>query len=193
MRALLLSPLLALLCACSGVSEAPSPAPAQAPAEMKASSAEGERVLAFLAQYREQFFRGLPNATQAAALAPHLSPRLNGLLHDALAGQQAFKARYPSDKPPMIDGDIFSSLFEGASSGDIDSVQEADGHVTVRVKYSYSDPETRKVIETWPDRFLLVRDGSRWLIDDLEYLGGWDFAPRGRLSAALAETAALGK
>lgn len=191
MRALLLSPLLALLCACSEVPEAP--APAQAPAEMKASSAEGERVLAFLAQYREQFFRGLPNATQAAALAPHLSPRLNGLLHDALAGQQAYKARYPSDKPPMIDGDIFSSLFEGASSGEIDTVVKAEGHVTVRVKYSYNDPETRKVIETWPDRFLLVRDGSRWLIDDLEYLGGWDFAPRGRLSAALAETAALGK
>lgn len=191
MKARLLSPLLALLCACSGEPEAP--VPVQASAETRASSAEGERVQAFLAQYREQFFRGLPDATQAAALAPHLSPRLNGLLHDALAGQQAYKARYPSDKPPMIDGDIFSSLFEGASSGEIDAVEEADGHVTVRVKYTYSDPETHKVIETWPDRFLLVRDGSRWLIDDLEYLGGWDFAPRGRLSAALAETAALGK
>lgn len=191
MKARLLPPLLALLCACSGEPEAP--APVQAPAETRASSAEGERVRAFLAQYREQSFRGLPDANQAAALAPHLSPRLNGLLRDALAGQQAYKARYPSDKPPMIDGDIFSSLFEGASSGEIDAVEEADGHVTVRVKYSYSDPETHKVIETWPDRFLLVRDGSRWLIDDLEYLGGWDFAPRGRLSAALAETAALGK
>jgi hypothetical protein len=190
-KALLLSASLALLCACSGVPEAP--APAQVPAETKASSAEGERVLAFLAQYYAQFFRGLPNATQAAALAPHLSPRLNGLLHDALAGQQAYKARYPSDKPPMIDGDIFSSLFEGASSGEIDTVQEADGHATVRVKYIYSDPETHKVIETWPDNFLLVRDGSGWLIDDIEYLGGWDFAPRGRLSTALIETAALGK
>ena len=191
MKALLLSALLALLCACSGVPEAPAPAPA--PAETKASSAEGERVLAFLAQYHAQFFRGLPNATQAAALAPHLSPRLNGLLHDALAGQQAYKARYPTDKPPMIDGDIFSSLFEGASSGEVDTVEEVDGHATVRVKYSYSDPETHKVIETWPDNFLLVRDGSGWLIDDIEYLGGWDFAPRGRLSVALTETAALGK
>ena len=187
MKALLLSALLALLSACSGVPEAP------APAETKASSAEGERVLAFLAQYHAQFFRGLPNATQAAALAPHLSPRLNGLLHDALAGQQAYKARYPTDKPPMIDGDIFSSLFEGASSGEIDTVDTADGRATVRVKYSYSDPETHKVIETWPDNFLLVRDGSGWLIDDIEYLGGWDFAPRGRLSVALTETAALGK
>ncbi len=191
MKALLLSASLALLCACSGVPEAP--APAQVPAETKASSAEGERVLAFLAQYHAQFFRGLPNATQAAALAPHLSPRLNGLLHDALAGQQAYKARYPSDKPPMIDGDIFSSLFEGASSGEIDTVDATDARATVRVKYSYSDPETHTVIETWPDNFLLVREGSGWLIDDIEYLGGWDFAPRGRLSTALIETAALGK
>ena len=191
MKARLLSLLLALICACSGEPEAP--APVQAPAETRASSAEGERVQAFLAQYREQFFRGLPNATQAAALAPHLSPRLNGLLRDALAGQQAYKARYPSDKPPMIDGDIFSSLFEGASSGEIDTVEGTDGHVAVRVKYIYRDPETHKVNETWPDRFLLIQDGSGWLIDDIEYLGGWDFAPRGRLSAALTETAALGK
>jgi hypothetical protein len=190
-KTLLLSALLALLCACATVPEAPAPSPE--PEQAQASIAEGERVLAFLAQYRAQFFRGLPNATQAAALAPHLSPRLNGLLHDALAGQQAYKAKYPTDKPPMIDGDIFSSLFEGASSGEIDTVDATDARATVRVKYSYSDPETHKVIETWPDNFLLVRDGSGWLIDDIEYLGGWDFAPRGRLSVALTETAALGK
>lgn len=185
MKALFVSALLALLCACSGLPDEAAPPPA--------SSAEGERVLAFLAQYHAQFFRGLPNATQAAAIAPHFSPRLNSLFRDALAGQQAYKARYPSDKPPMIDGDIFSSLFEGASSGEIEAVEASGDRATVRVKYSYTDPETHKVIETWPDRFLLVRDGSRWLIDDIEYLGGWDFAPRGRLSAALAETAALGK
>jgi hypothetical protein len=91
----------------------------------------------------------------------------------------------------MIDGDVFSSLFEGATSGTVDAVDVSADTATVRVKYTYSDPGTGKAIETWPDRFLLVRSDSGWLIDDIEYLGGWDFAPRGRLSAALAETAAL--
>ncbi len=60
------------------------------------------------------------------------------------------------------------------------------------MKYVYNDPETGKAIQTWPDRFLLVRGESGWLIDDIEYLGGWDFSPRGKLSSALSETAALG-
>ena len=148
-------------------------------------------VTAFLAAYQAQAFRGLPQAAQAAALAEHLSSRLHGLLHDALAGQQAYKAKYPTDKPPMIDGDIFSSLFEGATSGTVDTVEETGDTAAVRVKYVYSDPSTGKVIQQWPDRFLLVRAGGSWLIDDVEYLGGWDFAPKGKLSAGLAETAAL--
>jgi hypothetical protein len=157
---------------------------------MAGLSAE-QRVPAFLAAYQAQVFRGLPNAEQAAALAEHFSPRLNGLFRDALAGQQSYKTRFPTDKPPMIDGDIFSSLFEGATSGTVETVEASADTAVVRVKYVYSEPDTGKVIETWPDRFLLVREGEGWLIDDVEYLGGWDFAPRGKLSAALAETAAL--
>ena len=179
--------LLAMLCGCAAAPEpspAPAPALASANAEESDSSAKAlparERVQAFLAAYQALVFRGLPDAEQAAALAEHFSPRLNGLMHDALAGQQAYKARYPSDKPPMIDGDVFSSLFE--ESGDA---------ARVRVDYVYSDPDTGKVIEAWKDRFLLVRSGSGWVIDDVEYLGGWDFSPKGKLSAALVETAAL--
>ncbi len=190
--------LLAMLCGCAAAPEtspAPAPALASANAEESDSSARAlparERVQAFLAAYQALVFRGLPDAEQAAALAEHFSPRLNGLMHDALAGQQAYKARYPSDKPPMIDGDVFSSLFEGATSGSVDTVEESGDAARVRVDYVYSDPDTGKVIEAWKDRFLLVRSGSGWVIDDVEYLGGWDFSPRGKLSAALVETAAL--
>jgi len=189
--------LMALLCACAGAPTQPpapvSPAPAAAGAAATSTKPlpAGERVQAFLAAYQALVFRGLPNADNAAVLAEHFSPALNGLMRDALAGQQAYKARYPSDKPPMIDGDVFSSLFEGASSGTVAAVDVSADTATVRVKYAYADPDTGKVIQTWPDRFLLVREGSNWLIDDIEYLGGWDFAPKGRLSQALHETAAL--
>lgn len=185
MKALAVSLLLAALCACAPRQEV-SPA-------LVERTTPGERVAAFLQAYPAQRFRGLPDPGQAAALAPHLSPRLNALLREAVAGQQAYKARFTSDKPPMIDGDIFSSLFEGATSGAVDSVDEKGETATVRVTYTYADPGTGKAIQTWPDRFLLVREGTVWRIDDVEYLGGWDFAARGRLSAALAETAALGK
>ena len=212
MKIVLASFLLVLLCACTkspesasapavaGSAPAPESTPEAEPAmpvpQPEAGAAApalsaAERVPAFLAAYQSQMFRGLPNADQAAALAEHFSPRLNGLLRDALAGQQSYKARFPTDKPPMIDGDIFSSLFEGATTGTVETVEASGDTAVVRVKYVYSEPDTGKAIETWPDRFLLVREGEGWLIDDVEYLGGWDFAPRGKLSAALAETAAL--
>lgn len=212
MKIVVASLLLVLLCACTKSPESTSapavagsvPAPESTPEAEPAmpvpqpeagtaapALSAAERVPAFLAAYQSQMFRGLPNADQAAALGEHFSPRLNGLLRDALAGQQSYKTRFPTDKPPMIDGDIFSSLFEGATSGAVETVEASADTAVVRVKYVYSEPGTGKVIETWPDRFLLVREGEGWLIDDVEYLGGWDFAPRGKLSAALAETAAL--
>ena len=203
-----------MLCACGKPAETPpasapatevSPAapaapdvatpPAEAPPGTSAAASPGlpagERVTAFLAAYQAQMFRGLPKTEQAAALAEHFSPRLNGLFADALAGQEAYKAKYPTDKPPMIDGDIFSSLFEGATTGTVESVEASGDAAVARVLYVYAEPDTGKVIQTWSDQFLMVRAGEDWLIDDVEYLGGWDFSPKGRLSAALAETAAL--
>lgn len=180
------------LTACARAPE-PRPAPQapDAPSAAVASAAARERVQAFLAAYRAQAFRGLPSAEQSAALQPHFSPRLNGLLRDALAGQQAYRARHPDDKPPLVDGDLFSSLFEGATQGRVESVEPAGDGLAARVDYAYVEPGTGRVLQRWTDRFLLVRDGPRWAIDDVEYQGGWDFAPRGRLSAALAGTAAL--
>ena len=177
--------LLALLCACTGgQDQAVPPVP---------ESMAARRVTEFIQAYKAQGFRGLPDTAHAAALEPHLSVRLNGLLRDALAGQQAYKKKFPSDKPPLVDGDIFSSLFEGATSGVIDNVDESADTARVRVTFTYADLRTGKAIEVWLDRFVLVREAAQWRIDDLEYLGTWDFAMRGRLSAALAETAALAK
>ena len=93
----------------------------------------------------------------------------------------------------MVDGDIFSSLFEGATRGEVETVTVSADTATVRIKYIYADPATDKTIHSWNDRFLLIRSGKNWLIDDVEYQGSWDFAVRGRLSVALIETASLGQ
>ncbi|MFM7275568.1 MAG: hypothetical protein ACKO4A_17285 [Gammaproteobacteria bacterium] len=171
-----------LLAACAG---APAPAPAADP--RPAAVVEG-----FIAAYRELGFRGLPDGAQLERLSPFLSTRLAGLLRDARAGQQAYREKYPTDKPPLIDGDLFSSLFEGANRAEISETLEQADSAAVLVRYEYRDPRDGKLIEDWPDRFLLVPEAGRgWRIDDIEYLGGWDFAMKGRLSGALAETAAL--
>ena len=59
---------------------------------------------------------GIPDAGARARLQPSLSPALNKLLSDAAAAQARFSAKI-KDSPPLIEGDLFSSLFEGATPG----------------------------------------------------------------------------
>ena len=56
---------------------------------------------------------GIPDVGARARLQPYLSPALNKLLADAAAAQARFSAKI-KDSPPLIEGDLFSSLFEGA-------------------------------------------------------------------------------
>ena len=185
MKSIAICALLVLSCACSGAKDQAVP--------LEPAPTSARRVTEFIQAYGQLGFRGLPDAAQAAALAPHLSARLNGLLRDALVGQQAYRTKFPSDKPPLVDGDIFSSLFEGATNGTVDNVDETACTARVRVTFTYEDPQTGKAIEVWQDRFVLLREAAQWRIDDVEYLGNWDFAMRGRLSSALAETASLAR
>ena len=60
--------------------------------------------------------RGVPDSLALDAVAPYLDSTLLGLLTDARHTRDDFRRRYPSDKPPFVDGDMFSSLFEGNTS-----------------------------------------------------------------------------
>ncbi|MBS3954946.1 MAG: hypothetical protein KGZ88_18485, partial [Methylomicrobium sp.] len=146
-----------------------------------------KHVSAFLGKYHSMRFSGLPNDEQAKVLASYLSPRLNELLQNARQFQQDFKTRYPTEKPPLVEGDIFSSLFEGATSFEISEAAIALDSANVLVTFSYAVPQADARPETWSDRYKLIKmtNGSNWLIDDVEYLGQWDFAPKGQLSESL--------
>lgn len=147
----------------------------------------GERVNAFLLSYYGMRTRGLPQPAQVDQLSVHLTETLQGRLKRAWAGQQAYAKRFPGDKPPLVDGDLFSSLFEGPTSFAIGEAEMENTRVTVLVNFTYTDPSNPASVTKWTDRYVVVR-GPRvggWLIEDVEYLGTWDFATKGRLSEAL--------
>lgn len=147
----------------------------------------GERVNAFLYAYYGLRTRGLLLPEQVDVLSVHLSPVLSQRLKRAYDGQRAYAKRFPGDKPPLVDGDLFSSLFEGPTSFKIGDIEGDKNRATVIVEFTYTDPATGQVKQTWTDRYVAVR-GPRvggWLVEDVEYLGGWDFAPKGKLSEAL--------
>ena len=138
----------------------------------------------------QQFYRaaiadhvsGAPTAQQLATLAPFLSDTLHALLVAARKQNQADVARAPDEKPSFAEGDLFSSLFEGPNAVEVlaDSARGPARVATVRMTYTGANPAV-----TWIDHVVLTLAGRRYVIDDVEYGGQWDFASKGSLRSSL--------
>src|SRR2546423_43993 len=79
---------------------------------------------------------GIPDAKGHARYEPFLSPRLDQLLTGGSRAEAAF-AKANKDSPPLIEGDLFTSNFEGATAYKVDtcSANGSTGHCTVTLTY----------------------------------------------------------
>lgn len=120
---------------------------------------------------------GLPSADQQAQLRDALSPALNAALDEARDWQQQEIERMareaPDDKPPMIEGDFFSSLFEGAHSAEVESARSEGARSVVTLTRSYQEDGSEAI--QWTDRAVMIEVDGRWLLDDVEYSADWAF------------------
>ena len=66
---------------------------------------------------------GIPDATVRLRFQPVLSPRLNKQLAQAAAAQGRLTTKVKNAVPPVLEGDIFTSLFEGATSWKVGACQ----------------------------------------------------------------------
>ena len=143
----------------------------------------------FYDYYLEQHMNnGLPSIEQTRQLGTMLSHGLQDAIAHARREQDLFIGEHKGEKPPWIEGDLFSSLFEGASAYGIGKVDRTDDHADVLVTLTFRNPKGRDV--QWTDRLVLVRENSAWVVDDLEYGGNWDFANHGSLRRSLGPTEA---
>lgn len=119
---------------------------------------------------------GLPSDAQMRLLAPLLTQELRQALDAARAWQRSEIERMQredsEDKPPFIEGDLFSSLFEGAQTARAISAKPDQDRIVVTLDRSYGSG-TEQV--RWQDRAVLKRVGDRYLLDDVEYGGNWAF------------------
>lgn len=128
---------------------------------------------------------GLPTDDQFESMREMLSDDILGLLADARMEQAEFARENPDEKPPWIEGDLFSSLFEGPTSFTVGAAVIEGDRATLTVSFADDGTDDGKPFE-WKDDVLLIIDvNNEWKIDDIEYRGAWDFASRGRLSEAL--------
>jgi len=125
---------------------------------------------------------GAPTAAQLTTLAPYLSDTLRALLVSARKRNEADAARAPDEKPSFADGDLFSSLFEGPNAVEVltDSARGPDRVASVRMTNGAANPPV-----TWIDHVVLIHQRGRYVIDDVEYGGQWDFASKGTLRSTL--------
>ncbi len=126
---------------------------------------------------------GIPDAVARSGLAPFITPALEQLL---AAGENA-EARYAKEtnnqSPPIIEGDLFTSLFEGATTFKMGACKADDGKGRCAVFLTYDDHSGKPV--NWTDTAILARTQSGWRIDDIAYGGKWDFGNKGTLTDTL--------
>ena len=142
---------------------------------------------AFYAVYRsQQPHGGLPDATVRLRYSSVLSPRLNNQLADASAAQGRLAAKV-RNAPPMLEGDIFSSLFEGASAWKVGACQgdanaaRCPGGVGLHPRRRPRMPR-RPRPASWSDTLILVRAPQGWKVDDVVYDAGFQFGNTGKLA-----------
>jgi hypothetical protein len=154
-----------------------------APARTDASDM-GAVASRFYATYAAQPRRGgLPEGVSRGRYLPLLSPRLAKLLNDAAAAQARFHAKV-KNAPPLIEGDLFSSQFEGFQTYKVGACTGSAIAGRCSVQLHYGEPNQKPV--DWIDDILLVKAGGAWKVDDIAYKGSFAFGNSGLLSQTLS-------
>jgi hypothetical protein len=137
----------------------------------------------FYAVYGSQHGGGIPDAGGRARYAAVFSARLNKQLANAAAAQMRFDAKVKGAAPPLIEGDLFSSLFEGATGWTVGACSD-DGK-TARCPVSLTHAEKTAKPVRWKDTLILTNTPSGWKVDDVLYDAGFAFGNTGKLSDML--------
>jgi hypothetical protein len=137
----------------------------------------------FYTAYKTLSGGGVPDAAGQGTLLPFISPALGKLLSDAAAAEEIFAQGTKGQSPPLLEGDIFTSLFEGATAFKVGACKGGGGKGSCAAQLTYTSPNEKPFV--WTDTVYLVQTPSGWRVDDIGYGGTWDFGNKGRLSETL--------
>jgi hypothetical protein len=130
---------------------------------------------------------GIPDAKGRAKYTPYISVGLNALLASGDAAEDKFAAAN-KNSPPLIEGDLFTSNFEGATAVQIGACagDGKTGHCAVNLTYDpgkTNNPKDKPF--HWTDTAYLMNEAGSWRVDDIGYGGSWDFGNKGRMRDTL--------
>ncbi len=139
---------------------------------------------AFYRVYLETRPSGVPNARARAKFTPVVSHTLAQLLERADAAERNYAKVTKKQVPPLVEGDLFTSLFEGAQAFGVEGCTHSAAATTCVAGLRYTDASDKKTTR-WTDKVYLVRNAGRWVVDDIEFGGNWQFMHKGRLKELL--------
>lgn len=132
---------------------------------------------------------GIPDAKGRAKYAPFLSPALEDLLKRGDQAEDKF-AKANKDSPPLIEGDLFTSNFEGATAFKLGACTATAKAGQCKVSLTYDPGKTSNPKDkpfTWTDTVYLVDTQQGWRVEDIGYGGTWDFGNKGLMSKTLKD------
>jgi hypothetical protein len=138
----------------------------------------------FYQQHLKTHNPGLPGADELKQLQPFVSQALFDLLGKAADTETRYHAAAEEPVPPLVDGDLFTSLFEGATSFRLDGCESENNHASCQVRFSHANSNGGDD-EQWKDKLLLVKENNQWRIDDIEFIGNGQSSQREYLTDTL--------
>lgn len=146
----------------------------------------------FLDFYFHEYGSGLPDAAQRATLRPLLTDGLTEALERAAVAELCANEQARGQEPPLIQGDIFSSLFEKATAVvGIDQGAAEGRRLTYPFHFEWREPGAAEASVRWTDEVTLQAVDGRWLIDDFIHGGDWQFTVKGSMKKMLLDVAQL--
>jgi hypothetical protein len=140
---------------------------------------------AFYRVYLDTRPSGVPHSKARAKFTAVISHTLAQLLERADTAERHYATVTKRKVPPLLEGDLFTSLFEGAQSFTVKEChRSADGVAACSVELRHGDAAGNAATR-WNDKVYLVRNGRHWVVDDIEFGGDWQFMHKGRLREIL--------
>lgn len=126
---------------------------------------------------------GIPKNEDIEKLSPFISASFRNLLLAARKTEDRYFHKTKGEVPPLMQGSLFFSLFEGAHK--LISINKEGKGRSFLITLEYQNPYGKKEIVQWQDRAILVKENDKWVVHDIELLGKWQFGSKGKLSEIL--------
>lgn len=153
-----------------------------------AQTSPAQTVDSFLILRLADHSSGAPSGATLLSYSPYFAPELVCLLGAAQRYSEQHAKALPGDKPPFVEGDLYSSSFEVPTHFQAEAPRVQGDTATVRVRFEVATANGGEAgaRTSWQDEMRLRHiNGRRWQIEDVVYQGEFPFGNHGSLRANL--------